>query len=422
MKFSGLLVFLVAGLICLPFMGYGEDISALRKKAEQGDATARYRLGAAYAFGDGVTQDYKEAVNLWQLSAQQGNAYAQYNLGVLYSQGQGVLQNDMLAVKYYRLAAEQGLAKAQYNLGAAYYNGTGVPKDHTEAARWFRLAKEQESTQAQSLSPAIQQPVLQSIAKHSETFCASNVIGVCVIIVCGAVTIWVLFNRRQKKEDSMGNELDELNGPVNQQGRDINVIEKRIPVKVGFGSTLFEIVLWVIGILPGLIFLFMKIQAKNYFRQLEQKIQADASQIDNFLEQRVQILQNVVPLVSKAIDLDKDVMKTVAAFRGGAHADSDRNIVSGHLDQVFGRLFPQVEAYPDLKAHAAIADAMRQNSYLQKEITAARTLYNDTVNIWNSDVFAWPTKMIVAARAGYTTRIPFTASTETKALARSTFF
>lgn len=220
----------------------------------------------------------------------------------------------------------------------------------------------------------------------------------------------------------MANELDEVTGPVNQQGRDINVIEKQIHVKVGVGSTLFEIMLWVLGILPSLIFLFMKIGAKNYFRKLQQKIQADASQIDSFLEQRVQILQNVVPLVAKAIDLDKDVMKTVAAFRGGAHADGDRNVVAGQLDRAFGRLFPQVEAYPDLKAHAAIADAMRQNSYLQKEITAARTLYNDTVNIWNSDIFAWPTKMIVAAREGYTTRIPFTASAETKAQARSAFF
>lgn len=222
----------------------------------------------------------------------------------------------------------------------------------------------------------------------------------------------------------MANELDEMNAPVNQQGRDINVIEKQIPVKVGFGSTLFEIMLWVLGILPGLVFLFMKINARNYFQKLQQKIQADASQIDNFLEQRVQILQNVAPLVAKAIDLDKDVMKTVAAFRGGTHADADseRNVVSGHLDRAFGRLFPQVEAYPELKAHAAIADAMRQNSYLQKEITAARALYNDTVNIWNSDIFDWPTKMIVAARAGYTTRIPFTASAETKAQARSTFF
>jgi len=220
----------------------------------------------------------------------------------------------------------------------------------------------------------------------------------------------------------MANELDEMTGPVNAAGRDINVIEKQLPTTIGWGSTLFEIVLWCLGILPGLIFLFMKIGAQNYFQKLQQKIQADASTIDNYLEQRVRILQNVAKLVEKAIDLDKDVMKTVAAFRGGVRPNMDRNEVQAQLDGAFGRLFPQVEAYPDLKAHAAIADAMQQNAYLQKEITAARSLYNDTVNQWNSDIFDWPTKQIVAARAGYTTRIPFTASAEVKAQAKEVFF
>ena len=221
----------------------------------------------------------------------------------------------------------------------------------------------------------------------------------------------------------MGNELDELTGPVNGAGRDVNVIEIQLPVTVGFGSTLFEIVLWCLGILPGLIFLFMKIGAGNYFRRLQQKIQADASQIDNYLEQRVQILQNVAPLVNKAIDRDKDVMKAVAALRGGASlSDVERNDLAATLDSSFGRLFPQVEAYPELKAHTAIIEAMRQNSQLQREITAARALYNDTVTLWNTSLYEWPAKMIVAARNGYTTRIPFTASAETKARAREVFF
>ena len=226
----------------------------------------------------------------------------------------------------------------------------------------------------------------------------------------------------------MANELDETTGPVREEGRDVHVIDKQIPVRVGWGSTLFEVLLWVCGILPGLVFLFMKISARNYLQRLQQKLQQDASQIDNYLEQRVQILQNVAPLVEKAIDLDKDVMKAVAAYRGGRApegtptGDALRNQVAGQVDSICGRLFPQVEAYPELKAHEAIADAMQQNSYLQKEITAARTLYNDTVAQWNADIFRWPTKMIVAARAGYTTRIPFTASAETRERARGTFF
>ena len=222
----------------------------------------------------------------------------------------------------------------------------------------------------------------------------------------------------------MANELDELNGPVNGQGRDVNVIEKQIPVKTGVGSVIFEVLLWILGIIPGIVFLFMKVKAGNYLSQLQQKIQHDASQIDNYLEQRVVILQNCARLLDKAIDLDKTTMTQIAAYRSGADPNDDgaRNQMAQQIESVGRSINLAFENYPDLKAHAEIADAMQQNAYLQKEITAARELYNDTVNVWNRDIYAWPTKMIVASKRGYTTRIPFTASAEVKEQARGVFF
>ena len=222
----------------------------------------------------------------------------------------------------------------------------------------------------------------------------------------------------------MANQLDELNPEIREEGLDTNVIAKKIPVKVGTGSTVFEILLWVLGIIPGVVFLFMKIKAKNYFQQLEQKIQRNASQIDNYLEQRVVVLQNTAKLLDKAIDLDKSTFENIAKYRSGnfASAEADRNELSSHLDKLATGINVAFEKYPDLEAHDQIADAMQQNMYLQREITAARELYNDTVNAWNRDIFAWPTKMIVAAKNGYTTRIPFIASAEVKAKAKDVFF
>lgn len=222
----------------------------------------------------------------------------------------------------------------------------------------------------------------------------------------------------------MANQLDELNGPVLEEGRDVNVIAKQIPVKVGVGSKIFEIMLWVLGIIPGIIFSIMKVSAQNYFRQLEQKLQHDASQIDNYLEQRVVILTNAAKLLDKAIDLDKDTLTTIAAYRSGTTPNNDalRNEVATKVENLATNVNIAFERYPDLKAHDEIEDCMRQNSYLQKEITAARELYNDTVNQWNRDINAWPTKMIVAAKAGYTTRIPFATTKEVKQKAREVLF
>ena len=222
----------------------------------------------------------------------------------------------------------------------------------------------------------------------------------------------------------MANQLDELSTEIREEGLDTHVIVKKSPAEVGAGSKLFEIALWVCGILPGLIFLFMKINAKKHFDQLQQKIQRNASQIDNYLEQRVMVLQNCARLLDKAIDLDKSTFENIAKYRSGNSDDSDsvRNEVGNQIESISRSINVAVENYPDLKAHQEIADAMQQNMYLQREITAARELYNDTINEWNKDIFAWPTKMIVAAKNGYTTRIPFIASKEVKEQAKGVFF
>ena len=243
----------------------------------------------------------------------------------------------------------------------------------------------------------------------------------------------------------MGNRLNEITDPVNESGRETRVIDKPIPVEIGFWSVLFEIFVWGIGFIlvaflffslrehmelwakimvwilafvPGIVYTIAKINARKYFMQLEQKIQACASEIGQYQEQRYQILKNVASLVEKAVTLDKEVMTAVAAYRGGVDIAKGGEI----LDHGFASLVPHLEAYPDLKAHSQIAEALRQNNHLQKEITAARDLYNRNVLIWNKDIFEWPIKMIVAAREHYTTRIPFSISKESLEGSKIDFF
>ena len=93
------LIFLLALTFLFLFSGsvYGDDLQhaldAHQRKdyntvltfmlplAEKGNAPAQYALGLRYDKGEGVPQDYKEAVKWFRLSAEQGNARAQYNLG-----------------------------------------------------------------------------------------------------------------------------------------------------------------------------------------------------------------------------------------------------------------------------------------------------------------------------------------------------
>ena len=93
-----------------------------------------------YENGEGVPQDYAEAVKWYRRAAEQGYAVAQNNLGSMYYNGTGVPQDYAEAVKWYRRAVEQGYALAQSNLGFMYEDGTGAPQDYVRAHMWFNLA------------------------------------------------------------------------------------------------------------------------------------------------------------------------------------------------------------------------------------------------------------------------------------------
>ena len=110
-------------------------------------------------------KEFTTALQLFTDLANRGMAEAQINLGMMFESGQGVLQNFDEAIKWYQLAASQGLTKAQeklnllvskaaaaqvnFGLGVAFENGQGVPQDIMEAIRWYQLAADQGLIKAQ---------------------------------------------------------------------------------------------------------------------------------------------------------------------------------------------------------------------------------------------------------------------------------
>ncbi|MEI7850242.1 MAG: tetratricopeptide repeat-containing serine protease family protein [Kiritimatiellales bacterium] len=136
-------------LYCFANFSLGDDINNLLQSAKQGDVSAQYNLGICYKNGEGVPQDYKEAIKWFRLAADQGYAEAQAVLGICYGLGNGVPSDDKEAEKWYRLAAEQGNTAAQFLLGVYYANGKGISQDYEEAVKWFRLAAEKGDAPAQ---------------------------------------------------------------------------------------------------------------------------------------------------------------------------------------------------------------------------------------------------------------------------------
>lgn len=123
-------------------------LNALRKDAEAGFSYAQLQLGIIYGTGQGVRQDYVEAMKWFRKAADQDESKAQFSLGVLYDEGLGVQRDDVEAAKWYLKAATQGESHAQLNLGSMYDQGRGLQQNHVEAANWYLRAAEQGGAEA----------------------------------------------------------------------------------------------------------------------------------------------------------------------------------------------------------------------------------------------------------------------------------
>ncbi len=145
-----LLLAVSSSLVAAPAFSFNEDdFKEAKKAADNGDAEAELRVGIMYDTGQGVPQNFTEALKWYKLSANQGNAIAQNNLGVMYLQGEGVAQNYFEAAKWIQQSANQDYSKAEMNLGFMYADGSGVRQNSINALGWFRKAAEQGDPAAQ---------------------------------------------------------------------------------------------------------------------------------------------------------------------------------------------------------------------------------------------------------------------------------
>ncbi|MEE9445570.1 MAG: tetratricopeptide repeat protein [Cocleimonas sp.] len=65
--------------------------------------------------------------------------------------GEGVSQDFYKAVQLYKMASKKGNAEAQYWLGVMYFDGSGITDDRDEAIHWIALSSDQNYPPAQKL-------------------------------------------------------------------------------------------------------------------------------------------------------------------------------------------------------------------------------------------------------------------------------
>jgi TPR repeat protein len=118
----------------------GTDINRVLNRAGAADSVAQYEMALRYADGEGVPQNYRDAMAWFAKAAANDNDKAQWKLGLGYLKGIGVPHDERKAAIWFKRAANHGNIRAQSALSDLYLSGRGVPRDYVRAYTWASIA------------------------------------------------------------------------------------------------------------------------------------------------------------------------------------------------------------------------------------------------------------------------------------------
>lgn len=168
-----------------------------------------------------------------------------------------------------------------------------------------------------------------------------------------------------------------------------NIENSRINLKPSFGA----IFLWKLSYFftLGIIFI-IQIIIKNSFVKKKAEINEMNSNINVQLKKRRDTLIKLVDASKEYIKYEKSILTDVTKLRK-LNFNTQTNSGTQTMDNIFGKLVAIGENYPDLKANTTVTNLMDQSGYLEKEIAAARRLYNQTVRKFNVSLYTFPTNI-----------------------------
>ena len=178
------------------------------------------------------------------------------------------------------------------------------------------------------------------------------------------------------------------------------LVNTQLSPAVSTESRIYEVALWILGIIPGIVLALQKSKARLYFASLDQRIKTNATQIDAYLNRRAQLLRDCPGFTA---DIDPEIA-------GNGIIEDSFNISNGRIDRAYQTLVERTQSQYGGEIPPELHKTLHSDRKIQREIAAARTLYNDTVNMWNTDIFAWPAKQMIASQERLTTRPVFVGS------------
>ena len=113
------------------------------------------------------------------------------------------------------------------------------------------------------------------------------------------------------------------------------------------------------------------------------------SLIDVYLQQRFDLIPNLVDVTKKYTEYEKDILTKISELRTSFNEKKDNESLS-QLNDYYSSMIAVAEKYPDLKASEQFLNLQKNLSKVESELQAARRLYNNDVTRYNTKITIFP--------------------------------
>ena len=151
------------------------------------------------------------------------------------------------------------------------------------------------------------------------------------------------------------------------------------------------IILMTLVVIAILIILIIK--EYNKIIKLQNKVKSSESGIDIYLNQRFDLIPNLVECVKGYAKHEKQLLENITKQRT-EYAKNQNLKKAGELNKSLNKVIAIAENYPELKANELYTNLSNNLISIEDEIANSRKYYNGTVRNFNNKIQMFPNNIL----------------------------
>ena len=150
--------------------------------------------------------------------------------------------------------------------------------------------------------------------------------------------------------------------------------------------------MYIVVIIVVIVFLVI-LSGYNKLVKLRNKVKQSESGIDVYLNQRFDLIPNLVECVKAYSKHETEVFESVTKLRTIYNETKNLDNAS-KLNNSLNKLLAIAENYPELKASEQFLNLQRNLTKIESQLQAARRIYNNDVTTYNTKIQTVPTNIL----------------------------